>query len=37
MSAVAFELTLEGFEGAGHAATVSGLVAGALVFSSATG
>lgn len=32
MSAVAFELTLEGFEGAGHVATVSGLVAGALVF-----
>lgn len=32
MSAVAFELTLEAFEGAGHMATVAGLVAGAVVF-----
>ena len=32
MSAVAFELTLEAFAGAGHLATVTGLLAGATVF-----
>jgi ZIP family zinc transporter len=32
MSAVAFELTLEAFESAGHLATLTGLAAGALTF-----
>ena len=32
MSAVAFELTSESFEGAGHLATITGLAAGALTF-----
>ena len=32
MSAVAFELTLESFEGAGHLATITGLAAGGLTF-----